>query len=434
MLLEFLEVVFIFLTCLMIAYLVRHYIFTLTTLKSYQKGKKEGTVKNEVRTPTVSILIPARNEEQVIERLLYRMTELTYPKDKLQVIVIDDASEDATGKIAEQYSKNYGYITVVKRNREEGGRGKASALNAGLRHAKGEIILCFDADYYPQKDIAEKLVEEFADPKVGAVQGRVVVLNEPQNIVTRLVALERIGGYRVDQDARDKLGLITQFGGTVGGFRRNLLESLGGWDETMLAEDTDLTFRVYLAGYRVKYVADAECYEEAVENWRAYWKQRYRWAKGHMQCAFKHSLSVLKSKKLRLAEKIDGLLLLNVYFMPILTLFAWVVGTPLFFLKFSQWVPAFWAVTVISIYSSVGNFAPFYEVAVGTYIDGRTRAQWLIPLLILTFLYNIPICTKAFLDILISKLRRKSIVHWEKTLHTGNGNCYIMNHAKIAKR
>ncbi len=296
MLIEFLEAAFIFLTVLMIAYLIRHYLFTFTVLKNFKKGKTEGILKNEVYTPTVSILIPARNEEQVIERLLHRMTELTYPKDKLQVIVIDDVSEDATGKIAEQYSKSYGYIMVVKRNKEEGGRGKASALNAGMRHANGEIILCFDADYYPQKEIVEKLVKEFADPKVGAVQGRVVVLNEPQNIVTRLVALERIGGYRVDQEARDKLGLVTQFGGTVGGFRRSLLESLGGWDEAILAEDTDLTFRVYLAGYSVKYLADAECYEEAVENWRAYWKQRYRWAKGHMQCAFKHLLSVLKSE------------------------------------------------------------------------------------------------------------------------------------------
>ncbi|MEM2953905.1 MAG: glycosyltransferase family 2 protein [Candidatus Bathyarchaeia archaeon] len=434
MLTEFLEALFIFLTIWMSAYLIRHYIFTLTVLKTFQKSKSKVTVENEAYMPTVSILIPARNEEQVIERLLHRVTELTYPKDKLQVIVIDDASEDDTGKIAEQYSKNYEYITVVKRNKEEGGRGKASALNAGMRHAKGEIILCFDTDYYPQKDIVEKLVKEFANPKVGAVQGRVVVLNEPQNMVTRLVALERIGGYGVDQEARDKLGLITQFGGTVGGFRRSLLESLEGWDENILAEDTDLTFRVYLAGFKVKYVMDAECYEEAVENWRAYWKQRYRWAKGHMQCAFKHLLSVLKSKNLRLVEKIDGVLLLNVYFMPVLVLFAWIVGVPLFFLKFSQWVPAFWTMVAISFYSSVGNFAPFYEVAVGAYIDGRTRAQWLIPLLIFTFLYNIPICTKALVDLIISKLRGKVDNHWEKTPHTGNGNCYIMNHAKIMKR
>ncbi len=427
MIIEILEASFLVLTALMIAYLVRHYIFTLTVLKNAQRRRENVTSENRVYQPTVSILIPAYNEEKVIGRILQRMTELTYPKDKLQIVIIDDASTDATGKIAEQYSNTHSHIRVVHRNEKEGRNGKASALNAGFKHAKGEIILCFDADYYPQKDIVEKLTKEFIDPKVGVVQGRVIVLNEPQNLVTRLVALERIGGYRVDQQARESLGLITQFGGTVGGFKRSLLESLGGWDETILAEDTDLTFRAYLAGYRVRYVNDAECYEEAVENWRAYWKQRYRWSKGHMQCAFKHLLSVLKSKNLRFREKIDGLLLLNVYFMPVLVLLSCIIGVPLFFFKSSQWLNMFWISVPISLYSFVGNFAPFFEVGIGTYLDGRTRAQWLIPLLIFTFLYNIPICTKALLDLLTSKIFRRNSNNWAKTAHLGNGNSYIIN-------
>lgn len=427
MIIEFLEALFLILTGFMTIYLIRHYFFTLTVLKNAQKSRKDQSTGNADYKSTVSILIPARNEEKVIERILQRMTELTYPKDRLQIVIIDDASKDSTGEIAEQYSKKYDYFQVVHRKRGEGGKGKGSALNAGMKHAKGEIILCFDADYYPQKDIVEKLTKEFADPKVGAVQGRVTVLNEPQNVVTRLVALERTGGYRVDQQARESLGLITQFGGTVGGFRRSLLESIGGWDESILAEDTDLTFRIYLAGYRVKYVNEAECYEEAVESWRAYWKQRYRWAKGHMQCAFKHSLTVLKSKNLRLREKVDGLLLLNVYFMPVLVLLSWIIGVPLFFLKFSTWLPMLWTVIPISIYSFVGNFAPFFEVGIGVYLDGRTRTQFLIPLLIFTFLYNIPICTRALVDLLISKITGKNNNHWDKTDHSGNGNCYIVN-------
>jgi cellulose synthase/poly-beta-1,6-N-acetylglucosamine synthase-like glycosyltransferase len=411
---------------LMVIYLIRHYIFTLTVLKNIQKRRNTVTGENPAYQPTVSILIPAHNEEKVIERILQRMTELTYPKDKMQIIIIDDGSTDNTGKLAEEYSRLNGYIEVIHRNREEGGRGKASALNAGFKHATGEIIFCFDADYYPQKDILEKLTKEFADPKVGVVQGRITVLNEPENIVTRLVALERIGGYRIDQQARDSLGLITQFGGTVGGIRRSLLEFLHGWDESNLAEDTDLTFRVYLAGYKVRYIQDAECYEEAVENWRAYWNQRYRWAKGHMQCACKHSLKVMKSNNLSLREKIDGLLLLNVYFMPVLVLFSFIIGIPLL-LKSSQYSFVLWTSIPISLYSFVGNFAPFFEVGIGAYLDGRTRAQWLIPLMIFTFLYNIPICTKALIDLLISKIIRRNRNHWTKTIHSGNGNSYIMN-------
>lgn len=426
MIVEILEVLFLGLAGLMMAYLVRHYIFTLAVLRWAQKGRKAEATGNASYQPTVSILIPAYDEERVIGRILQRMTELTYPKDKLQVIVIDDASTDKTGEMSEQYSSTFDLIKVLHRNENEGRRGKASALNAGLELVAGEIVICFDADYYPQRDVVEQLAKEFADPQVGAVQGRVTVLNEPCNIVTRLVALERIGGYRVDQQARNNLGLITQFGGTVGGFRRDLLERLGGWDESMLTEDTDLTFRVYLAGFKVHYVDGAECYEEAVENWRAYWRQRYRWAKGHMQCAFRYSAAVLKSHNLVAKEKIDGLLLLNVYFMPVLTLLSWLICIPLFFLLTQQWLFGFWVLTPISLYSFVGNFAPFFEVGVGAYLDGRRRAPWLISLLVVTFLYNIPICTKALLDLLISRVSGKESTCWNKTMHSGNGNSYIM--------
>jgi cellulose synthase/poly-beta-1,6-N-acetylglucosamine synthase-like glycosyltransferase len=427
MFIEFLEMLFTVLAVLMVVYLIRHYIFTLAVLKNSSKIEKAATFMSNCYQPTVSILIPARNEERVIGRILQRMTELTYPKSKLQVMVINDASMDATGQIAEAYSKKYNFINVVHRNQQEGGRGKASALNVGLKYAKHEVVMCFDADYYPQKDILEKLTKEFADSKVGAVQGRVIVLNEPQNVVTRLVALERIGGYLVDQQAREILGLIPQFGGTVGGFRHDLLKSLGGWDESILAEDTELTFRVYLAGYKVRYVNDAECYEEAVESWCAYWKQRYRWAKGHMQCAIKHSFKVLKSKKLSLKEKIDGLLLLNVYFMPILVMLSWVVGVPLLLFKSSQLFGALWASILVFLYSSVGNFAPFFEVGIGVYLDGRKRAQWLIPLMVFMFMYNVLICMAAFTNVSISKLLKRNSNQWEKTHHSGNGNCYILN-------
>ena len=412
---------------LVTAYLVRHYIFTLTVLRNVGKRIKPNSVGVTAYLPTVSVMIPAHNEEMVIGRILQRMSELTYPCDKTQIVVIDDASMDKTGEIVQRFSETHDHVEVLHRSEHEGGRGKASALNAGLKLAKGEIVLCFDADYYPQRDIVEQLVKEFSDPLVGAVQGRVIVLNEPHNVVTRLVALERIGGYRIDQQARDSLGLITQFGGTVGGFRKSLLESLGGWDRSILAEDTDLTFRVYLAGFKVRYVNEAECYEEAVESWQAYRKQRYRWARGHMQCAFKHLVKVFKSKHLGFKQKIDALLLLNVYFMPVVVLFSWIISVPLLFLRPPQWLGIAWAVMPLSVYSFVGNFAPFFEVEIGAYLDGRTRAHWLISLLFLTFLYNIPICTKALVDVLVSRITRRNRVRWDKTVHSGDGNSYIMN-------
>ena len=425
MIIETLELLFFFLTAAMIAYLVRHYIFTLTVLRS-SRTKRLLTAADLTFEPTVSILIPAFNEEKVIGRLLQRIANLTYPKNKLQVIVINDASSDKTGRIADDYKNKYSFINVLHRDCSNGRRGKASAMNSGFSKCTGDIVLCFDADYIPQKDIVERLVKEFIDPKVGAVQGRVVVLNEPQNIVTRLVALERIGGYRVDQEARDNLGLIVQFGGTVGGFRSSVLRSLNGWDSSVLAEDTDLTFRFYLAGYKIRYSVDSECYEEAVDNWKSYSRQRYRWAKGHMQCFFKHSWGVLRSKNLNVKEKIDGLMLLSVYFMPILALFSLLIGLPLIFLG-SPIIGVLWISIPISLYSFVGNFAPFFEVGVGLYLDGRTRTQWLIPFLIFTFFFNVTLCLKAFFAVLGSKIFRKNKNVWIKTTHSGNGNCYIAN-------
>jgi cellulose synthase/poly-beta-1,6-N-acetylglucosamine synthase-like glycosyltransferase len=415
----------------MSAYLARHYIFTLTALYP-QKGQPHPTPNDTAHQPTVSVLIPARNEEKVIRRILQRMTELTYPKEKLEVIVIDDASTDQTSEIAEEFAKEHEYIKVVHRSPEDGGKGKPAALNHGLKYIKGEIVCCFDADYYPQRDILEKLTVCFKDPKVGAVQGRVTVLNEPNTLVTRLVALERTGGYRVDQFARDNLGLIPQFGGTVGGFRRSLIESLGGWDTNMLAEDTDLTFKVYLAGYKVRYVNDAECYEEAVENWRSYWRQRSRWAKGHMQCAFRHLWPLAKNKNLRLREKVDGFLLLNVYFVPIFVGLAWILGAMLFLSHPPPWIEVLWMVIPLLVYSSVGNFAPFFEIGIGAYLDGRKRIYWLIPLLLLTFMFNMLICTKALMDLCVSKITGKRRHAWAKTLHNGRGNSHLNDTEEMA--
>jgi len=412
------------LVALITAYLIRHYLFTFATLYHKKKPSLSGSNKTAFE-PTVSVMIPAHNEEKVIERILQRMTELTYPKEKFEVILIDDASTDTTGEKAKLFAKNHSYIHVVQRGHKEGGRGKPEALNCGLKYVRGEIIYCFDADYYPQRDIIEKLTECFTDPTVGAVQGRVTVLNESDSLVTRLVALERTGGYRVDQFARNELGLISQFGGTVGGFRRSLIEQLGGWDPDMLTEDTDLTFRIYLAGFKVRYVNEADCYEEAVNSWRSYWRQRSRWAKGHMQCAFRHVWPVIWSKNLRLREKVDGFLLLNIYFVPLFSVLAWILGAALLMFKPVAWMNLIWMAVPISFYSSVGNFAPFFEVGIGAYLDGRNRICWLIPLLLLTFMFNILICTKALVDLCISKITGKKRHKWTKTVHNGNGSHYI---------
>ncbi|MCW4014756.1 MAG: glycosyltransferase family 2 protein, partial [Candidatus Bathyarchaeota archaeon] len=340
---EVLNIVFSVLVGIISIYIARHYLFTIVALYP-RNNQANQEYRNMIYAPRVSVLIPAHDEERVIERILQRMTELTYPKDKFEVFVIDDGSKDRTAKSAKRFAKYHDFIHFIHRSQEEGGKGKPEVLNCALKYVTGEIIYCFDADYYPQRNIIEKLTECFKDPKVGAVQGRVTVLNEPDTIVTRLVTLERTGGYRVDQFARNELNLIPQYGGTVGGFRKKLIEELGGWEPNVLAEDTDLTFRIYLAGFTVKYLNYADSYEEAVSTWRSYWQQRVRWATGHMQCAFRYMKDVITSRNLCIRQKVDGVLLLNIYFLPLLAVAAWILGAFLFFFYPTEHLKLLWMV------------------------------------------------------------------------------------------
>lgn len=413
-----LYIAFSVLVTIMVFYLIRHYVFSLSALYK-SKAAPCYTLHGLSYTPTVSILIPARNEESVVGKLLQRITELTYPREKMETILIDDNSEDKTGAVADAFAAAYSGFKVVHRSRTEGGRGKPGALNEGLRHAQGEIVICFDADYYPQIDIIEKLVAYFVDPEVGAVQGRVTVFNEHSTWVSRLVAIERVGGYRVNQLARDDLGLIPQIGGTVCGFRRDLLELLGGWDSGALTEDTELTFRIYFAGYKIRYVNDADCYEEAVESLKAYWRQRHRWAKGHMQCFFKHILPLIRSKNLQLREKIDGVLLLNMHFVPIFVGLSWLLGAAIFFFCPVNWFEPIWALLPAFLYSSFGNFASFFEVGIGLYLDRRIRTSWILPLLMFSFVLNTLVSFKALFDLVVDKITGNKAQVWAKTAHNG---------------
>ncbi len=403
----------------MLAYLVRHMLFSYSTIF---KRKVRRTYLRHAGTyfPSVTILIPARNEEAVIGRLLSRITELTYPKDRLQVIAIDDGSTDLTGFIMDVFARAYPYIEVI--HREPGARpgGKPAALNAALPYARGEIIVVFDADYFPQVDIIEKLVAPFIDPEVGLVQGRVTVLNEPDTIVTRTVSLERIGGYVVDQTARDHLAFVPQYGGTVGAIRKDLLMELGGWDPTILAEDTDITFEAIIRGYKVRYLLDAECYEEAVRSWRDYMRQRYRWAKGHMQCMFKHFVNLWRSPFTTLREKIDGTLLLFLYFVPVCVGIGWILGLYMLFFQPPFWIYWAWPAAFTFAYSITGNFAPFFEAGCGLHLDRRTRSFWLLPLMIIPFTINVFLATKAFFDLLVERLKGK-VPEWKPTVHVAAG-------------
>jgi cellulose synthase/poly-beta-1,6-N-acetylglucosamine synthase-like glycosyltransferase len=250
--------------------------------------------------------------------------------------------------------------------------------------------------------------------------GRVVPMNTPETYLTRIMDLERSGGYQVDQQARYNLDLLPQFGGTVGGFRRSALKAAGGWDATILAEDTDLTYQVFLRGWKVNYVNFAECYEETVSTWDQKHRQLRRWAIGHNQCLFKHFFRTLKTPILNWKQKLDGILLLGVYVAPVLMLIGWFLGIISYLFEAPWWSPFFPALLFTLSYNNVGNFAVFNEVGGSVVLDKRGRSIRLLPLTFFNFFAYVLICTTAFLDSIF--LQAGKIKGEKKGTGTGNHN------------
>ena len=285
--------------------------------------------------------------------------------------------------------------------------------------AKGEIIIVFDADYRPAKDMLKQLAIAFEDPEVGAVMGRVIPYNTNTNLLTRLINLERSGGYQVDQQARYNLRTLPQYGGTVGGFRKDIMLDMGGFNPLILAEDTELTYRLYTNGYKVIYANSAECYEEAPETWEVRGKQIRRWARGHNQVLFRYFFKTLFSKNMNMREKVDGILLLLVYMVPFFLALAQIVSLILFFLGEMDILTGWWVLFFIGIYSSFGNFAPFYEIGTSLVLDGIKGEVHLLPLIMFNFYFYMWNISLGVLDALADFITKRK-VNWVKTKRFAN--------------
>lgn len=239
--------------------------------------------QNPPPPPTVSILIPAHNEELVIEDTLQAMVQLHYPKDKLEVILINDCSTDKTGQIADAYAKRYPFIQVVHTQPPFGGKGKSAALNHGFRRSTGDIIVVYDADNTPEPDAVSNLVLALLkDKKAGVVVGKFRVINARKNWLTRFINVETITFQWLAQAGRWFWFRMVTIPGTNFAIRRSVLEQVGGWDEQALAEDTELSIRVYHAGYHIRFFPAAVTWEQEPETWKVWWKQRTRWVRGNL--------------------------------------------------------------------------------------------------------------------------------------------------------
>jgi cellulose synthase/poly-beta-1,6-N-acetylglucosamine synthase-like glycosyltransferase len=255
----------------------------------------------------------------------------------------------------------------------------------------------------------------FKDPEVGAVMGRVIPENSRRNLLTRLIDLERSGGYQVDQQARYNLRLIPQYGGTVGGFRREVVSSLGGFDSNILAEDTELTFKLLINGWKVIYANRVECYEEVPEEWDVRARQIRRWSRGHSQVMFRYILPLLRTPHLSPLEKLDGLLLLLIYTIPFLLLTGIADSLSLFFLGEMQIIEATAVFLFVAAFNTFGNFASFYQIGTASLLDGATERIRLLPLLLFNFLFNMWHVSLGFIDAVVDLVTRRK-TSWHKTV------------------
>lgn len=395
---------------IMTVYAARHWIFTLSRLVAPQRLFHHDIIDS--RMPTVSILIPMHNEEKVAAAALDSILLNDYPKELMELIPIDDHSEDGTAAILRRYAAAYPIVRPLYRR--NGARGKSSALNDGLRAANNEVILVFDADYNPGRGLIRELAVAFFDPEVGAVMGRVVPKNADRNFLTRLLDLERTGGYQVDQQARFNLDLLPQYGGTVGGFRRSIALFMGGFDPDMLAEDTEFTFRLFASGWKIAYSNRAECYEEVPETWSARFRQLRRWARGHTRSMVRHWRGVAGSPYLTATQKIDALLLLGVYLVPALLLSGLAANALLFMMAA---IPASTSVALgmfVVAYSAFGNFAPLYEIGAAVLLDGKRERLYLLPYVYFLFVFNSWTVTVGVVDAIVDGILRQTPT-WEKT-------------------
>jgi cellulose synthase/poly-beta-1,6-N-acetylglucosamine synthase-like glycosyltransferase len=398
------------LTLLLICiYTLRHYWFTLNRLFGRQRHPYI-----DIETadwPAVTVLVAAHNEEAVVADILKALMEVDYPEDRMVIIPVNDRSTDRTREIIDEYAE--GNPRIQPFHRTGGKPGKAAALKDAMELVNSEIVLIFDADYVPGKALIRQLVSPFFDPEVGAVMGRVVPLNVGKKLLTRLLDLERSGGYQVDQQARMNLHLVPQYGGTVAGIRKSALEEIGGWNQNALAEDTDLTYRLLLSGWKTVYANRAECYEEVPERWPVRVRQIMRWAKGHNQAMTSYLFQTTRSRKLGALERIDGTLLLGVYLMGPVLLLGWILAVVLFY----RGVQIGGGLTVLALgaFTTLGNFAAFFEIAAAARLDGSRERIRLLPLTLFGFTVSlISVSRAAWQQVQEAICGEKELV-WHKT-------------------
>ncbi len=317
--LELILQVFFLIAVILIWFMIAYQlVLTIAGYAHYTASAKEQKQVDAIRfdLPTVSLLIPAHNEEKVIGRTIEAMTALDYPEEKLEIVVINDGSKDTTAEIVSRYTKQHPNVRLLTIPPGEGGKGKSRALNIGVGKTSSEIIAVYDADNTPDRSSLKYLVAQLLlHPELGAVLGKFRTVNKARNLLTRFINIETLSFQSILQAGRWKLFKVSTIPGTNFVIRRSLLTKLGGWDEEAITEDSELTVRIYMENFRVKYIPYAVTYEQEPETWKVWIRQRTRWVRGNNYVVSKFVKEIPRFKNKFLGFEIFYLLSLYYIFL-----------------------------------------------------------------------------------------------------------------------
>jgi len=324
-----LSIVFL-LSVIMIWFMIAYQlVLTLAGFFHFRSSLKERRAidKKHFDFPNVSVLIPAHNEEKVIARTVEAMLKLDYPRERIDILVINDGSNDSTAQIVSRYVDRDSRVRLFNVPPGEGGKGKSRALNLGLKQTDAEFIAVYDADNTPDPLALRYLMAEIlSDNTLGAVLGKFRTVNKNRNVLTRFINIETLSFQSMLQAGRWKLFKVATLPGTNFVVRHHLLDTLGGWDEDAITEDSELSIRIYMEEYRIKYVPYSVTYEQEPETWTTWAKQRTRWVRGNNYVGTKFLKAVSKLKNKILA--VELLYLLSLYYLFLVA----IVGSDLIFL------------------------------------------------------------------------------------------------------
>jgi cellulose synthase/poly-beta-1,6-N-acetylglucosamine synthase-like glycosyltransferase len=259
------------------------------------KNKQKHNYAKLDKLPKFSLIIPAKNESAVIERCLNALIKIDYPKENLEIIIVNGNSQDNTQQICEEFSKKH--PKTIKVIHEQNARGKPAALNFAFTHVSNEIIGVFDADSVPEPTVLHKIASYFQNPTIMAVQGSTHSVNEKQNMLTRIAEMEDRAWFQGLLCGRDKLKLFVPLTGSCQFVRRDILDKLGGWDESALAEDVELALKLTQQNHIVTFASDVVSGQETPNTFKSLFAQRTRWYRGYMEAALKHTNLLKKINK-----------------------------------------------------------------------------------------------------------------------------------------